>query len=232
MGINAITAGIWAAGRTSGVTASDPYWSNVVALLHGDSLTDSSSSPLTLTNNGVTINTTTKKYGSGSLYFNGSSYLNLTDGGATVFGSGAFTFEFWLNMPSYAVDTGLVSRWGPFSSSGFLLGVTSVNLFIYLNSYTPVICAHGGLLTNVFNHIAISRTSSGVVRMFVNGSQIGSDTVNANSVDTNAQPLTIGANNDGYGSRLTGYIDDLRITKGVARYTSNFTPPTQAFPNS
>lgn len=231
MGFNAITLGIWAAsGITSVPVWEDPYWSNVVVLLHGDSLTDSSSSPRKLTNKGVTINKTTKKYGSGSLYFDGNSYLNLTDGGATVFGSGAFTIEFWLNMPSYAVDTALVSRWGPLS--GFLLVVTSVNLAIYLNSYTPVICAHGGLLTNVFNHIAISRTSSGVVRMFVNGSQIGSDTVNANSVGTNGKPLTIGANNDGYGAKLTGYIDDLRITKGVARYTSNFTPPTQAFPNS
>ena len=46
--------------------------------------------------------------------------------------------------------------------------------------------------------------------------------------------LYIGASdyNSGSSEYLTGYIDDLRITKGYARYTATFTPPTAAFPNT
>lgn len=100
MGINAITAGIWAAGSEVTAAASDPYWSNVVAMLHGDTLTDSSSQALTLTNTGATVNTTTKKYGAGALYFNGSSYLMSTRSSALNLASSDFTIEFWVNPTS------------------------------------------------------------------------------------------------------------------------------------
>ena len=54
--ISALAASVKAA-----VGAVDPYWSNVVLLLHGEKLTDSSSSPLSLTNSGVTVNTSIVK---------------------------------------------------------------------------------------------------------------------------------------------------------------------------
>jgi hypothetical protein len=66
--------------------------------------------------------------------------------------------------------------------------------------------------------------------LFIDGVLVSSATL-AGALTTNANPVYIGARSDGTGA-LNGRIDDLRITKGVARYTANFTPPTAPFPNA
>ncbi len=80
-------------------------------------------------------------------------------------------------------------------------------------------------------HIAVCR-ASGSTKMFINGTQTGSTYTDANNYGTSA-PLGIGtywsAGSPVTTLTLNGYIDDLRITKGYARYTSNFTPPTTTF---
>lgn len=84
----------------------------------------------------------------------------------------------------------------------------------------------GAVSANTWAHIAVTR-SSGVIRAFVNGVQGYSTTDTTNYT---ASYMNVG----GYYSTtyvMLGYIDDLRITKGVARYTSNFQPPQVAFAN-
>ena len=98
-----------------------------------------------------------------------------------------------------------------------------------------------------WKHIAITRSGS-TLRMFVDGSQLGASATSALSLDAistgGTQDLHIGKILTGnssepfepgftatYVSYMNGYIDDLRITKGVARYTANFTPPTAPFPD-
>jgi len=85
----------------------------------------------------------------------------------------------------------------------------------YIGSSTSVITA------NTWTHVALVRVS-GTVTLYVNGTAVGSGSAPGNCTGTN---LVIG----GYystGYLYNGYLDDLRITKGVARYTANFTPPT------
>jgi hypothetical protein len=69
--------------------------------------------------------------------------------------------------------------------------------------------------------------------MFINGTQSGSTYTDANNYGATA-PLGIGTYWNGSSpvttDTLNGYIDDVRITNGIARYTANFTAPTQAFP--
>jgi hypothetical protein len=69
------------------------------------------------------------------------------------------------------------------------------------------------------------------LRLFRDGVQVGSNaTDTTNWVSTGAAGARIGANFSG-AQTFFGYIDDLRITKGIARYTTTFTPPTEAFPD-
>jgi hypothetical protein len=75
---------------------------------------------------------------------------------------------------------------------------------------------------NTWNHIAVSRYGS-TIRAFINGIQVFSGT---NTVSYVAGPIQVGGSAFG---TITAYINDLRITRGIARYTSNFTPPTTAF---
>ena len=229
MGINAITMGIWAASAKQAITATDPYWSNVVLLLHGDTLTDSSPTPLTFTNSGVTVDTSTKKFGTGSLYLNGSSYAPLPSSADVAFGTGAFTIEFWCRRPSWASDAVPLSKWTA-GGTGFLMVLANGAFSIYLSTFTPISFYWSAPAADTWVHLAMTRDASGNLRAFLNGTQIGSTVVNNASVNANYSPLCVGANEDGT-AKLTGYIDDLRITKGVARYTANFTPPSAQFPD-
>ena len=96
------------------------------------------------------------------------------------------------------------------------------------NGTTTITSPSYTLSTNTWYHIAVSRSGT-TTRMFLDGVQTGSswtDTTNYTAVDYvcvgNNYPATIG---------WAGYIDDVRITKGVARYTSTFTVPSSEFPN-
>jgi hypothetical protein len=84
--------------------------------------------------------------------------------------------------------------------------------------------------TGTWYHIAICR-ASGTYRFFVNGTVTGSGSDSTNISYTLGNLFYIGSTNDQQ-LQLNGYMDDLRITKGYARYTANFTAPTAAFPNT
>jgi hypothetical protein len=176
------------------------------------------------------IDTTVVKYGTGATQFDGvGDYVvqptNLNYG----YGTGNFTIEFWLYLNSTATQT-IVSNWSSASS-------TSPN--IYINSTIRYSTASSdritgaALSTGQWYHIALCR-ASGSTKLFVDGSQSGATYSDSNNYGTTA-PLGIGTYWSGgspvTSNTLNGYIDDLRITKGVARYTANFTPPNKAFPD-
>jgi hypothetical protein len=174
------------------------------------------------------ISTSVKKFGTGSMAFDGSGdYIveptNLNFG----YGTGNFTIEFWLYLNSTGLQT-VVSN----LSSG-----SSTNPHIYISTTIRYYTAGADRITGAtlstgqWYHIALCR-ASGSTRLFVDGTQSGSTYSDANNYGASA-PLGIGTYWEGTPSAsntLNGYIDDLRITKGVARYTANFTPPTSALP--
>jgi hypothetical protein len=88
-----------------------------------------------------------------------------------------------------------------------------------------VIAPAGTITLNTWTHVAWTRSGSSN-RLFINGTQVGSTTTDATNYTSTAS--FIGASQSGT-LPFAGYIDDLRITKGYARYTSNFTPPSSAF---
>jgi hypothetical protein len=214
-------------------TPTDPDFANVSLLLHMDgadestTFTDSSSNALTVTaNGGAEISTDESKFGGASGYFDGSSTLSAPSD-AAVSGEEDFTAEAWVYPFGDPVSTyvwlandtygGLSS---PIATNGTVL--TGRSLIEDLGQTTT------SVTFDDWNHIAITRT--GVTgRIFINGVIGWEGTLDA---DYAAGVIRIGSDGGGSDFPFNGYIDDLRITKGVARYTANFTPPTAAFPDA
>lgn len=115
-------------------------------------------------------------------------------------------------------------------------GVVIINNVFYFSRYltdgsSNDFTASWTPATNTWYHVAVSRQGTSL-RAFIDGTQLGTTQTNSvNYVRVNSDPLYIGQYFAGSANRyLNGYIDDLRITKGLARYTANFTPPTAPFP--
>ena len=190
-------------------------------------LADNSPNSLTLTpfgNTTVTGNSPFNPVGYWSNYFDGSTdWLSLDDSAAWDFGTGDFTVELWVYpRTSGTVGHAYVSTYAN-SGSGWMLGVDSAGLrfswgdtYIISNSSVPVV--------DRWSHVAVSRSGTSV-RMFLNGVQIGSTVTNSTDL-TNSQGLRIGRLSDGAYAiwYYTGYMSNVRVVKGTAVYTSNFTP--------
>ena len=175
------------------------------------------------------ISTSVVKYGTGSLYINGSgNALISAPSPNNILGGGDFTIEFWLypsntsagyralvSSENYSATTG---GWSLYQNGTTIeFWISSGNIFQYSSAITA----------STWQHLALSR-ASGTLRLFINGTQVTSV---SNSTSLTGQQIWIGDNNAG-SYFYEGYLDDLRITKGFARYTANFTPPTAAFPNT
>jgi hypothetical protein len=170
------------------------------------------------------VSTTVKKYGTGSLYFNGSSNLLSPATGALGFGTGDFTIEHWLYFPSSPATGQLLRSGDSGNTGGIAWQYNAGNLELYSQNTALEIQVPFSPSATTWYHIALTRSGT-TLKVFVNGTQAGlSATSSRNFVDGAIYVAFGGA---GY---LNGYLDDLRITKGYARYTSNFTPPTAALP--
>jgi hypothetical protein len=227
-------AGIWPA-----VAATDPDFASVSLLLHMDgtngstTFTDSSSNGLTVTANGNTqVSTTTPKWGTGSASFDGNTdWLSLTPATLLQFPAD-FTLEGWFYLNSTAQMAG-----GSSSSDSNTLAFRfnenqAGNLGFSLNGTTVFSSTAAGITTSTWQHVAISRSGTNT-RMFVDGVQKGSTNTSWSGTFRMDIIGTFFFNGNRYaGYDFDGKIDDLRITKGVARYTANFTAPTAPFPDA
>ena len=180
------------------------------------------------------VSTAVSKFGGSSVAFDGTGdYLTsnaLSD--LYAFGTGDFTIEMWFNLSSFA-SLQILYDSRPTSTDGLypLIYVASGGgSVIWQISAVARITGTATLSTGVWYHVAVSR-SSGSTKMFLNGTQIGSTYADTNAYlnSGTTRPFIGGSSYTAGTLTVNGYIDDFRITKGVARYTTNFTPPTQAF---
>jgi hypothetical protein len=176
------------------------------------------------------ISTAQSKWGGGSMSFDGTGdYLRGPNSPLLNFNTGDFTVEAWVytsSVVSYAtiIDTSV----GGGGSGGWFLEWSQRGIVFYDGSGAASTIAAFTIATGQWYHIAASRASTSL-RLFVNGTQQGSTASNSTNISgTNA--VTVGATNGTPSYLLNGYIQDLRITRGYARYTANFTAPTAAFP--
>lgn len=173
------------------------------------------------------ISTEQSRFGGSSAYFDGSGdYLRIASSPDFDFGTGDFTIELWVYVPLWVAHAGtsirLLERGAYGSSAGaWQIYASKTNSFCAMAyGASGQYVAAGFVLEGRWNHVAISRYS-GIARGFVNG--IASDPYPMTASLSTVSPLFIAAASDG-GECLNGYIDDVRITKGKARYTDNFTP--------
>jgi len=216
---------------------SDPNFSSVSLLLHMDgannstTFTDSSSNNLTVGNssNLVSVDTAQSKFGGASARFDGAEALTAPSSSTSAvfaFGTGDFTAECWFRITSHSSTARYLFVFFD-GSATFSVILNSSNLLVMLTSSTARLTGSSPAV-DTWHHVAITRVSS-VCRLFLNGVQQGGTYTTALSVG-NAR-IDIAQNQSG-SQRFTGWIDDLRVTKGVARYTAGFTPPTAAFPDA
>ena len=218
-----------------------------VLLLHGDgvdgstTIIDSSTSGKTVTPDGnAQIDTAQSKFGGASIYFDGAnSYLWTADSTDWYFGTGDWTIDFWFRMddlPGVGAYYSILQQWKIGDGTNrWVLSVknASGNLeWTYVNeddnvNTIDVRNTQTSPSADTWYHFAITRASN-VHRMFIDGTQIGTSVTDATAHANRTASLYIGCAPDKT-SDYKGWIDELRISKGIARWTADFTPPAKAY---
>ena len=216
-----------------GTTTGDVYYPQTSLLMHfngtngSTTMTDNSKNNTTVTsNNGAAISTAQSKFGGTSLALDGTNdYLSIVNNSTLNLSGGSYTIECWIRPTGNYADynTIIAKRADPSTGWEVYLRITTGVLSFYNgtnyeSSVTPT--------ANVWSHVAAVYNGT-TINLYLNGVSVLSTAVG--NTDYNV-PIYIGSySTDEY---FIGYIDELRITKGIARYTSNFTPPTEQFLDS
>jgi hypothetical protein len=179
------------------------------------------------------VSTTQAKWGTTSMYFDGAGDEAVTVAKANlVLGTAPFTVEMWVyctNAASGATQDLVGNLTNVPGDTNWHFSISSTGV-LQSGTYNNLLASSGAatLSSTTWTHVALTFDGT-TYRVFINGT-VGSTT---STVVRNLSDATsaIKVGNTNFGSRFfNGYIDDLRITRGVARYTSNFTAPTAAFP--
>ena len=205
---------------------------SVKLLIHGNegsgqSFTDSSLSNHTITSvGGATHSNTQSKFPGGSFYLDGGDYLTIAPSSDFDFGTGSFTIDAWIRRDNLTNDDTI---WGNgvaeasatamwyFNGAGELRFVAANTTFLTTSS--------AGIAINNWYHIALVKDGT-TLTTYVNGVSKGSATVSG-SFGSASQTMHVGARDTHSAYIFTGYMDEFRVTKGVALWTQNFTPPAR-----
>lgn len=203
------------------------------------STSDESDNSHTITFGGTAqLDTAQKKFGTASLLLDGDSdYIQVADHDSFDFGAGNFTAECWIRFAALGNNT-IFSHWanGTASSMSYYLTYFNSSGILRLGYYL------GGNLdssyswspsTGTWYHVALERSGT-TLKVYIDGTSVISVSASTTALRDSEDPFRVGVFNDGSTGSPTlewyfnGHIDDLRITKGIARYGTNFTPPTSA----
>ena len=239
-------------GTGTPVIATDPYWSSVSMLLHGDggnaaqnnTFLDGSTNNFTVTRFGNTTQgsfnpfVSTYPYSAatngGSAYLDGTGdYLSLPSNAAFQFPiNGSFTIECWVRLTTTGVYQYAYSAGTATGATDLYFGVYNTNVMAFVVSSGLGVGSYlalgtTALVANTWYHIAVTRSTS-TVRFFLNGAaETIASTSGTSSVamPSAAGPAYVGTY-FGTASFLNGYVSNLRVVNGTAVYTSAFTPST------
>ena len=203
---------------------------SLLLTMQGAKIFDKSQSATSLTLVGnTTASTAQYKYLPTSMYFDGTGdYISMpTD--TFAFGTDDFTIEFWIY---HTIATGYQTPFDlGYIDAGSILMQTANNSLAYVTYHgsTLQLQESGSFSTNTWYHIALVR-NGGTMTLYRDGTASATGTYSNNYNYSGAKLSNIGAGHwTSLGTHpITGYMSDFRVTKGLARYTTNFTPPTAA----
>jgi hypothetical protein len=214
-----------------------------VGSLPGATFADSSGTPHSITKSSTPIHSTLynvaentvvasamaytasgKTFGSLGAYFDGTGdWLTIADSDDLDWGTGDFTIDFWVYMPTVP---GNYYVCGMYAGGYGGLQFHSAAVYWYTAAGVSVTFAWNSWVANQWHHVALARSGTDL-KFFVDGTQRGS-TVTSHTHDYSAgSTFYIGTFNETV--PFLGYIDNFRISKGIARYTANFTPDTKIY---
>ena len=175
--------------------------------------------------------TTHFKFGTASLLFTATAAQRLSlDGSADfAFGAGDYTVDLWVYFNTVTAGVNLYDS-RALGGSGFYpaIFISTNKLALFMNSST-VITGATTVSPGTWHHVALTRSGSNT-KLFLNGTQEGSTYVNSTSLLVGASRPFIG--NSGAGTAavsLDGWMDEIRVVKGTAVWTANFTPPSSPY---
>jgi len=235
----------WSTGQFTApdnIQIDDADFSSVSLMLHFDgannstTVTDSSMVPKTGTAMGnAKISTTQYKFGGASGYFDGSGdYVEFANNSAFAMGAGDFTIEMWAYPDTVSGAHALIGYAnGSAANTNYSFQLLQNAAQWQLNAFsgsTVYGSAAGTASVNTQHHVALVRHGANLIA-YINGIAVQTTAVGVNGLnDPSGAVLQIGQVQGYY--PFSGYIDELRITKGLARYTADFTPQTAAFGHS
>ena len=214
------------------ISGSDPSWSSVSLLLKmedtdgGTTFTDSSTNALTMTSTAV-VTTTQYKFGTRSADFQSGSKVIETPASSLFNFPGDFTVEMWARWSTTAAA---ISYRTLFTLGTYTDGILFRDDEMYVNN--NVVTSDIGLDDdNNWHHYAVARSGSSL-KAFKDGTAFATATTSA-TVNSGSASMQLGRSRHATGTEYwIGQIDEVRVTKGVARYTADFTPPTEPFPDA
>lgn len=223
-----------------GTRTEDPYWSDVKLLCNyngADGATttvDSSPVGKTLTMVTSALDTDNPKFGTASVVFSGSGSVNAPDDGDWDVADQDFTIDGWFYQNASGGFQQIAGIWDDFSNNNFHIGVnpsnTSVSVEYTLGGIYDAARSFGiasVFTVNTWTHFEFSRHGA-AMNIFINGELVYTFNCGTDIVHYTATiPLRMGGNT--LGQNFNGWLDDIRFTKGVARHTADFTPPTHEY---
>jgi len=214
----------------------DQYYNNVqfALSLNGDFLDWSKHNRSVTIDSGIIMSNSVIKYGSYSAYFPAAvSRTMLIDYIDWTPNTDDYTIEFWINAikASSPANVFLIGQYRD-SNNFWKLYLNSINNDVILTSSSgTTITASNSFLNNwnTWNHVVMVRYNS-ITSIYINGAVVLTGNF---TIPTINEPILIGGlQHSGTNEFFVGYLSDIRFTKGIARYTSNFNVPTQLLEQS
>lgn len=190
---------------------------------------ESDTSGKAVTANGdAQLDAAVQKFGTASLLLDGNGdSLSLAGSSDFGFGTGDFTVEGFVRRSNSGNGTHVIADFR--STSGTVATVLQIDggvvEFVSANG-AGTITGTTSLNSNTFYHVAVVR-ESGVTKLYLDGTQEGSNLADTTDYGT-SKALVIGADYTG-ADEVNGHLDEIRVSKGLARYTGAFTPTTSEF---